>query len=157
MERTGDGREDVPADRRAVEGEVADGGEAQVVAENRRRRLGRLGPRRFVEVRRERHEALDAERRQILPRHPRVALDENDGPPALELKPFREHPLELQLVDELRQADEEGGRPVAVADGAETGVVAPQPRDVALEDRTPPDAVGESRERRHAAGTASAK
>ena len=121
VERARDGGEHVATDRRAVEGQVADIGERGPFREDLARRGVGLRPRGIVDVRRQRHEALDAERPQITLGHPRPRLDQHGRPPAFELQPLCQHPLELQLEDELGQADEERRRPVGVADRAERG------------------------------------
>ena len=74
----------------------------------------------------------------------------------MELEALRQHPLQLQLVDELGEADEERRGAVAVADLAQARMLGAQARHVALEDRAAPDALRERRERSHA-GTGSEK
>ena len=146
VERPRDGRQHVAADASAVEGQVADVGERGLGADDLPGGGLRLLAGRVVEVGRQRDEALDPERRQVLPRHPRVVLDEHDRLPACELERLAEHPFELQLVDELGQADEERDRAVAVADRAERLAVVPaQAPDVTLEDGAAADAVRQGR------------
>ena len=157
VECTRDGREHVAADCRAVEGQVADAGERRPPGQDLLRGGRGLGAGCVVEVRRERHEALDPEGGEVLARHPRLVLDDHDRPPPHELERLAEHPFELQLVDELGQADEERDRAVAVPDRAQAGMLSAQARDVALEDRPAANAFREGREGGHAAGTASAK
>jgi hypothetical protein len=99
-----------------VEGQVAQVGEGRLVLEDSRGSSASLGAGRVVEVLAEDGEPLDPEGGEVLARDPRPRRDEHDRLPAAQLERLPEHPLELQLVDELGQADEQRDRPVAVAD-----------------------------------------
>src|SRR5439155_18349112 len=98
--RPRDGGEDVAADRRPVEGEIAQVGERGLALDDRAGGLPRPASRLLVEVVAEADEALDAERAQVLARNPRALGDEHERPVTFELKRLREHALELELVDE---------------------------------------------------------
>src|SRR5207244_6355937 len=93
---------------------------------------GGLVAARVVEVVVEHDEAFDSEGGEILARDPGPGPDEHRRPPTVQLERLAQHPLELQLVDELGVADEERDRSVALADLSKARMLAADARDVAL-------------------------
>ena len=94
--------------------------------------VARPGIQRGVDVVVEHDEAPHAERPQEARRGLRARLDEEDRRVALQLERLREHRLELELVDELRQADDERDRPGAVRERSERPPV-PKPHEREIE------------------------
>jgi hypothetical protein len=109
VQRTRERRQDVPPDRRAAERERP---QIDVGREQLGRFLGSFRPSAVVEVLVEHDEVVDPEGFEVFPRDPAAGLHQGHRPPSRELERRPQKAFELQLVDELREADEQDGRRV---------------------------------------------